>query len=443
MWCEWVSVYLAQAWSLFRVSRLHCLSTNDRNELSSGTIHQRQRKILNPAFSAAQIKPLASTFQKYTKYLVNKWRDQVQAGTKTIDALKWFPNMTLDALGESVFDFEFGALDSKGNELSYMVRNLFVDSVRPGPLRLLYRAARRSLPDSLSDLTEYFPTKEDIRWRKWLKKSYTIAQQLYDGKAQIEVSQENDIIGVISRSLHNDTPEKSLDHEEALAQLATVILAGHETTSSMLTWLMYELSRHPKDQERLFQEIKDTRNKTGNEGDLTVNDYDSMPFLNAVIKEAMRLHPIVSTLLRQADVDDVIPLQYPIVSASGEILSEIPVVKEQRIMVSVSAYNRLKEVWGEDADEWNPSRFLDTKRQTTLGVFGNLMTFGAGVRACIGWRFAVHEIQAVVSGLVEAFEFSPPPGVQIIRIQVGFTVPAIRGKVEEGVQMPVQIQVRD
>ncbi|KAI3602247.1 cytochrome p450 [Moniliophthora roreri] len=397
-----------------------------------GTIHQRQRKILNPAFSAAQIKPLASTFQKYTKYLVNKWRDQVQAGTKTIDALKWFPNMTLDALGESVFDFEFGALDSKGNELSYMVRNLFVDSVRPGPLRLLYRAARRSLPDSLSDLTEYFPTKEDIRWRKWLKKSYTIAQQLYDGKAQIEVSQENDIIGVISRSLHNDTPEKSLDHEEALAQLATVILAGHETTSSMLTWLMYELSRHPKDQERLFQEIKDTRNKTGNEGDLTVNDYDSMPFLNAVIKiyvlqEAMRLHPIVSTLLRQADVDDVIPLQYPIVSASGEILSEIPVVKEQRIMVSVSAYNRLKEVWGEDADEWNPSRFLDTKRQTTLGVFGNL----------------VHEIQAVVSGLVEAFEFSPPPGVQIIRIQVGFTVPAIRGKVEEGVQMPVQIQVRD
>ncbi|EEB92190.1 hypothetical protein MPER_09336, partial [Moniliophthora perniciosa FA553] len=200
--------------------------------------------------------------------------------------------------------------------------------------------ARRSLPDSISNLTEYFPTKEDIRWRKWLKKSYTIAQQLYDGKAQIEISGENDILRVISRSRQNDAPEKSLDYEEALAQLARVFCGNPRTQKA-----------------------------AGTEGDLT---------------EAMRLHPIVSTLLRQADVDDVIPLQYPVVSASGEILSEIPVVKEQRIMVSVGAYNRLKEVWGEDADEWNPSRFLDTKRQTMLGVFGNLMTFGAGVRACLG-----------------------------------------------------------
>ncbi|ESK94372.1 cytochrome p450 [Moniliophthora roreri MCA 2997] len=407
-----------------------------------GSQHRRQRKIMNPAFSAAQIKPFVTRFQEHTKSLVIKWREQVQAGQTSIDTVEWFKKMTLDALGETMFDYDFGELQNKNNQLSNMVRNLFVDSVHPGPIRLLYGAARRSLPDNLASLTEYFPTKEDVRWRKWLQTSYSVAKRLYDGKVQ-EGSSENDVLGVISRSLHSSTPEKALDSEEALAQMSTIILAGNDTSSTMLTWLLYELSRHPEDQKRLLQEIKDTRRKTGNIEYLTANDYEQMPFLNAVIKEAMRLHPIAHTLIRQADVDDIIPLQYPVVSVYGEMLSEIPVVKEQRIMVSISAYNRLKEVWGEDADEWNPSRFLTSKRQTTLGVFGNMMTFGAGVRGCIGWRFAVHEIQTVVSGLVEAFEFSLPPGVEIMRVRAGLMAPAVKGKPKEGVQMPVKIKIRD
>ncbi|EEB93888.1 hypothetical protein MPER_07398, partial [Moniliophthora perniciosa FA553] len=66
------------------------------------------------------------------------------------------------------------------------------------------------------------------------------------------------------------------------------------------------------------------------------------------------------------------------------MISEIPVVKGQQIFTSLIGYNYLTQVWGEDADEWNPERHLDAKRATTLGVYGNLMTFGAGVRACLG-----------------------------------------------------------
>ena len=110
----------------------------------------------------------------------------------------------------------------------------------------------------------------------------------------------------------------------------------------------------------------------------------------------MRLHPIIWMLGRVASRDDVIPLAFPITTKSGERVSSIPVKKGTNIDIAVHAYQRyvrpttppplyrvlplsrsnrrLPQVWGEDADEWNPDRFLDTEaiKQTSIGVYGNL-----------------------------------------------------------------------
>lgn len=407
-----------------------------------GFAHQRQRKILNPAFSATQIKPLVPVFQKIINSLSIKWKEHLQSGSEVIDTTKWFPDMALDALGESVFEYDFGALESHDNELADMVRNLFVDSTRPSPPRYLYYAFRRDLPSSIRRLAEWFPTKQDIRWKKWLNASQGEAKKLYERKMQGETSQENDLLGVISRAFHETTFEKHLSGEEALSQMATIILAGHETSGNTLTWLFYELARHPADQERLLDEIKHAKKQNGGQY-FTANDFESMPFLNAVIKETLRLHPIINNLIRESEVDDVIPLAYPVVSSSGEMLGAIPVVKGQRIMSSIIGYNYLKEVWGDDADDWNPERHLDAKRQTTLGVFGNLMTFGAGVRSCIGWRFAVHEIQTVTAELLQSFQFSIPKDMDILMVQAGFTQPMIKGELHKGIRMPLHVKLRD
>ncbi|ESK81020.1 cytochrome p450 [Moniliophthora roreri MCA 2997] len=410
-----------------------------------GLDHQRQRKIMNPAFSSAQIKPFVEIFQRTTATLVSRWREQLASGKDVIDTTKYFQNLTLDALGATVFDYDFGALQDSNNELAHMVRNLFVDSVRPTKLRYLWDHMRsRFMPTALSNIgTALMPTKEDIRWQKWLKASKYQAKILYDNKLQGETSEENDVLGVLSRSLDAKEPEKRLDAEEASSQMSTIIMAGHETSGNTLLWLFYELARHPADQERLIKEIHHIREQKGSDSDLSASDYDSMPFLNAVIKETLRLHPIVTSLIREASEDDIIPLEYPIPSASGDMLSEIPVVKGQRIMPSIIGYNYLTQVWGEDADEWNPERHLDAKRATTLGVYGNLMTFSAGVRACLGWRFAVHEIQTVTALLVESFEFSMLPGVDVMMVDAALLAPAIRGKEHEGIQMPLKVKLRE
>jgi hypothetical protein len=153
----------------------------------------------------------------------------------------------------------------------------------------------------------------------------------------------------------NDVPVNDVPYS------STVLVAGHDTTASALTWLLYELSKHPGDQQRIRDEIKTARANAEARGDedLLTSDFNNMNFTNAVIKvcpplvldiffsssfvsqEGLRLHPIVPLLVREADSDDVIPLSHPIETRSGKIINEIPISKGQGITASICAYNRL------------------------------------------------------------------------------------------------------
>ncbi|KAJ8076776.1 hypothetical protein PM082_001199 [Marasmius tenuissimus] len=343
-----------------------------------------------------------------------------------------------------------------------------VDSHFLTPGVLLYIAAIRAAPEFLVKLSQYLPpTKEQVRWKNWRTKAYATAEAMYEKRmreARGSAEMENDVLGVVCRALESSNPEKMMHPEEAFAQLATMIMAGHETTALTMTWIIYELSRHPEDQHRILEEVKRRREETRNEGELTPQDYNSMCYLGAVIKEALRLYPILSIIPVETEVDDVIPLEYPVVSSSGHVIHEVPVAKNQRVIASVDVYNRLKEVWGEDAHEWRPARFLETKTQTTLGAYGNVFTFGKaflrsdsdgglGIQqslphcsSCADWKELnrILEVQAVIVTLLEAFELSlPKEGLDIMRAKGIIMRPVIRDRLHEGQQMPILIKNRD
>jgi len=139
---------------------------------------------------------------------------------------------------------------------------------------------------------------------------------------------------------------------------------------------------------------------------------------------------------RVASRDDVIPLAFPITTESGEQVSSIPVKKGTIIDIAIHAYQRLPQVWGEDADEWNPGRFLNTEsiRQTSIGLYGNLLNFSGGPQGCIGWRFAVLEMLVVIVTLLKNFEFSLPadgekPGPQVYRRPSVIMMPMAEGQI--------------
>ncbi|KAF5314795.1 hypothetical protein D9758_017506 [Tetrapyrgos nigripes] len=423
--------------------------------------HQRHRKALNPAFSASQLKTFLSLFQRSTQRLSNKWRETIfkdtpKGSSQEINMTKWLPKVTLDVIGESAFDYKFGALDEEDNILASTLRHLFDDTFGVTKLTMLSRTIRQRLPYDPTYHNPFNPdkpvvlSKEDKRWNTWLETSKDAARDILkkttgnDSGIELKVNEgSKDILSVLVRSNMIEDPNKRLDDEEVLSQMATIILAGHETTASTTTWLLYELARHPEYQVKIRGEIDEIRDRKSEGEDLNSNDYDSMVYFNAAIKETLRMYPIVNTLFRYSDRDDVIPLSEPVISAYGEKLTEIPVKKGQRIHANIFIYNRLKSVWGADADIWNPERFLDIKKGTTLGVYANLMTFSAGVRSCIGWRFALQELQAILAGLLTNFEFSVDPDMKVFPASMGLMQPAVRGREAEGPIMPLKVKLRN
>ncbi|TBU36181.1 cytochrome P450 [Dichomitus squalens] len=194
----------------------------------------------------------------------------------------------------------------------------------------------------------------------------------------------------------------------------TLTLGGHETTSTTLTFLLYELARYPEYQERMRQEIRGVRAKVAQRGEteFSTEDPESLTLTNNAIKETLRFHPIVISLARVALKD-------------GQVFS-----------ASFIGYQRLTEAWGEDANEWNPDRFLRSeisKQPANVSVFANLPGL---------YRMAIL-MQAFLAELVETFQYYPPKAkVDIQQAMAGiFSFPAIRGKVDQGSALPIGISL--
>ncbi|KAK0479647.1 cytochrome P450 [Armillaria novae-zelandiae] len=409
-----------------------------------GQVHKRQRRILNPAFSATQLRKFLSIFQASAIKLTEKMTEHI-GDAKETDILKWTGKAALDIIGITSFRYKFNSLDGEQTELMEAMDNMFGESMLwPTTGELLVTGLCRILPKWIFSLLSRLPDRKTARLCRFKDVATKVSRPIFEQQL-LEVANdanpaEKDIVNVLAIS-HLTDGEKKMSDKEIDSQLASFILAGHDTTAVTIAWLLYELSRHPEDQAKVREEIAMT--KSGASGPLKWSDYDSMPLLNAVIKEVLRYHSLFYGLYREPAQDDVLPLAEPIITSDGTACSQVPIAKGQVIFASFYTYNRLPSVWGDDAGEWNPHRFIEDRgrKQESLGVYANLMSFSAGIRACMGWRFAVMEIQSVVTELLSNFEFSIPKGApDILTCPVGFgTIPTVPGKAKEGPQVPLLV----
>ena len=133
----------------------------------------------------------------------------------------------------------------------------------------------------------------------------------------------------------------------ALVEVPTFLVAGHETTSGATMWCLFALSQAADVQRKLRAELLAVGTDTP-----TMDELNALPYLDAVVRETMRVHAPVPSSIRIATRDDVIPLSTPYVDVHGQVHDAVRVSKGTPIFIPILAINRSKALWGEDAHEF-------------------------------------------------------------------------------------------
>ncbi|KAG8218157.1 cytochrome P450 [Butyriboletus roseoflavus] len=404
---------------------------------AKGESHRRQRKTLTPAFSNAAIRNLTSVFYDSAYKAKSVWDSLIDSdggGSTVIEVQN-----CLDTVGIAGFSHDFGSLDGKPASVTEVFDSFGNTKAKRHKFLILLAQTLPwllNLPTSRSKLIQRLnDTMGDIAnvllmRSKKEKEAGTLGE-----------TEEKSIIGLLIRS-ENQGSQLHLAHEEVVSQAKVLLLAGYETTSSKptnplielssqlivitivsLTWALIELSKNGDIQTKLRAEIL----KFG--ADPTYDQLaNNLPYLDAVAAE-----------------DDIIPLSKPVRTRSGKLVDHISVAKGTFLSVSVPSINRSTALWGADAKEFKPERWIGDEGIPAAAkeVQGHrhLLTFIDGPRTCLGKGFAITEFKIVLSILVKNFVFELPggPGTVIEMVRGILPRPKVAG--EEGSAVPLLVDV--
>jgi len=181
-----------------------------------------------------------------------------------------------------------------------------------------------------------------------------------------------------------------IDHVET--QLGDLMAASRDTTAVVLSFASYLLATEPEAFNRLREEV------LAHYGTQDIPTYDSLKklkYLRAVLDETLRLFPPLPFMYRQSKKPSVIPTDHGSVYVPAEV----------QILWSIIGIHRRKDLWGEDAEEFRPERFLDPARIKSLAADPyQFVPFGQGPRICVGMQFGYNEASFMLVRLLQVFD---------------------------------------
>lgn len=187
---------------------------------------------------------------------------------------------------------------------------------------------------------------------------------------------------------------KHMNDESIMDNLITFLIAGHETTSGLLSFAFYQLLKHPEAYRKAQQEVDDVVGK----GTIKVDHLSKLPYINAVLRETLRINSSIPFFMVEAREDTTL----------GDGKYEIK--KGQPVINLLAKAHLDPKVYGETAGEFVPERMLDAEFEKLNREFPNCWKpFGNGVRGCIGRPFAWQEALLVMTMLLQNFNFVLDP----------------------------------
>lgn len=334
------------------------LITGESVLTADGPSWHRRRRLLQPAFRPQAVLRYAPAMAQACDELLARWaRDS--AAKDVVDVSRDMSALTYAIVGQVLLsaDLDSSAAQVYGDmeaALSYIFRRiespLRLPLAVPTPARRRFSAAVANFDAVVADL---------------LLRRRAGGEPRHDLLAALLAARDDD-----GASLWNDA--------ELRDELVTLLLAGHETTANLLSWLWYLLGRQPEWQDRLYEEAQGA------------DDWCAADLLRQVISETLRLYPPIWLMERRVERDAV--------------LAGYAVPRGVTVVVSPYVMHRHNDYWPEP-QRFDPERFTSSATQQRPDYV--YLPFGRGPRMCIGMNFAVQEAMIIASRVLRRFRLVP------------------------------------
>ncbi|XP_062154847.1 cytochrome P450 704C1-like [Alnus glutinosa] len=369
---------------------------------------QQQRKLASFEFSTRVLRDFSSSvFRRNAAKLVRAVSELSDAGL-AFDMQDILMRCTLDSIFKVGFGVELECLEGSRKEGSAFMK-AFDDSNALVYWRYV---------DPFWKLKRFLNIGSEAVLKKNIKIIDDFVHGLIRTKRKLLAMQQecNDKEDILSRFLVESTrnPEK-MDDQYLRDIILNFMIAGKDTSANTLSWFIYMLCKNPLIQEQIAQEV---RNVTGSLDDganvdefmtnITNATLDRMHLLHAALTETLRLYPAVPMDGKCSEMDDILPDGYRVKKGDG---------------VSYMAYamGRMPYIWGEDAEEFRPKRWLKN------GIFQHespfkFIAFHAGPRICLGKEFAYRQMKIVSMALLRFFRFKQADDTKNVTYRTMFTL---------------------
>lgn len=327
---------------------------------------QKAHNILVPSFSQQAMKGYHSMMVDIAQQLVQKWERLNH--NESIDVPDDMTRLTLDTIGLCGFGYRFNSFYRENH-------NPFIISMVHSLDEAMHQGTRLPIQNKLM-------YKRKKQFDKDIQSMFSLVDQLIAERKERGDQGETDML---ARMLSAKDPQTSetLNDENIRFQIITFLIAGHETTSGLLSFALYLLVKKPEVLKKAYEEVDQTLTSPIP----TYKQVTQLKYIRMILNESLRLYPTAPQFTLYAKEDTVLGGKYQI-------------KQKQNVAILLPQLHRDKEAWGEDVEEFRPERFEDPSKipHDAFKPFGN------GQRACIGMQFALHEAALLLGMILQKFE---------------------------------------
>lgn len=334
---------------------------------SDGYFWLRQRRLAQPAFHKARIESLDHVIVDSTAQMLSRWKDFADSG-EPVDIDQEMMRLTLRIVGRALFSID---LQEQARE--------FTQAVLTALDHIVYRS------QNIFALPESIPTPRNLRFRRALDVMDELVYRMIADRRR-EISPPQDLLTMFLEAREAETGAGMSD-TQIRDEVMTILIAGHETVASALTWCFYLLAKNPDVQTELECE---TRQRLANQPP-SRDSYPSLDLARAIFEETLRLYPPAWLITRRSE--------------AGDSFGTYRTPPNSLFIISPYVLHRNPACW-EKPEKFSPQRFQQGKSPTHRFDY---IPFGAGPRQCIGDRMALYEAVLILSQISQHYRLKLSP----------------------------------